>query len=106
MALARTKSVVPIAEPLADGAPLRAPWRGLVGRSLPMVEPMLPPSRLRRCVHRRLTPTGGGPRSQVSYSAECLYGGPDAAEPLGDLSVARDTCKGCTRAGLWRDDEE
>ncbi|MBX3030811.1 MAG: hypothetical protein KF809_11675 [Chloroflexi bacterium] len=106
MALARTKSVVPIAEPLADGVPLRAPWRGAVGRALPMVEPMVPPSRLRRCVHRRLTPHGGGPRSQASYTAECLYAGVDEPMALGDLSVARETCKGCTRTGLWRDDEE
>jgi hypothetical protein len=101
-----TNSPVAIAtEPLVEQAPLVSPWRGAVGRALPIVAVAAPPARLRRCVYRRLTPQGR--RGTMSgYSAECLYEGVDRASTLGDLDAARRTCEACTNVGLWRADED
>jgi hypothetical protein len=88
-----------------EAAPLAAPWRGAIGRALPIAVVATPPARLRRCVHRRLAPTTR--RGAVSgYNAECLFEGVDQAAPLGDLDAARRACDGCTRMGLWRADED
>lgn len=105
MAFARNRSVALAAEPLVEAAPLVAPWRAQLGRALPMVIVAAPPARLRRCVHRRLSPTAG--RVAVNgYTAECLYEGLDHALPLGGLDAARRACEGCARDGLWRADED
>lgn len=94
-----------LAEPLAEQAPLVAPWRARVGRALPLVVVATPPARLRRCVYRRLSPMTR--RGMVSgYSAECLVEGIDRAASLGDLDAARRTCEACTHSGLWRADED
>lgn len=105
VALARNRSVALAADPLAEPAPLVAPWRGAIGRALPIAIVATPPARLRRCAYRRLSPaTGRGAIS--SYSAECLYEGLDHAVALGDLDTARRACESCTRIGLWRADED
>lgn len=104
MALARNRSAA-LAEPLVEPAPLVAPWRGRVGRALPMAVVATPPARLRRCVYRRLAPEGR--RGPVNgYTAECLFEGLDRAAPLGDLDAARRACEACTNIGLWRADED
>ena len=88
-----------------EQAPIVAPWRGIVGRALPMAAVATPPARLRRCVHRRLSPMTR--RGAVDgYTAECLFEGVDQAVPLGDLDAARRTCEACPRMGLWRADED
>jgi hypothetical protein len=105
VALARNRPVALAAEPLAEPAPIVAPWRGAIGRALPIAVVATPPARLRRCVYRRLSPaTGRGPVSD--YAAECLYEGQDQAVALGDLTAARRACESCTRIGLWRADED
>ena len=109
MALAQNRSVAiaadPHAEPAPIVAPIVAPWRGAIGRALPIAIVATPPARLRRCVYRRLSPaTGRGVVS--SYSAECLDGGVDQAVALGDLDTARRACEACTHIGLWRADED
>jgi hypothetical protein len=105
VALARNRSVALAADPLAEPAPLVAPWRGAIGRALPMAIGTTPPARLRRCVYRRLSPaTGRGTAS--SYTAECLYQGLDQTVALGDLDAARRACESCTHIGLWRADED
>lgn len=105
MALARNRPVALAADPLAEPAPIGAPWRGAVGRALPIAVVATPPVRLRRCVYRRLSPAAG--RSAVSsYTAECLYSGLDDAVALGDLDTARRACEACTHIGLWRADED
>lgn len=104
MALARNRSVALAPEPLAEPAPLVTPWRPRFGRALPVVV-VTPPTRLRRCVYRRLEPMTS--RGVVSgYAAACVYEGLDGAEPLGNLDAARRACEACTRVGLWRADED
>lgn len=105
MAIARNRPVALAAEPLVEQAPLGAPWRGAIGRALPVIAVDTPPARLRRCVYRRLSPTG---RRDISsaYAAECLYEGIERAVPLGDLDAARSVCEACTNIGLWRADED
>lgn len=105
MVLARNRPVALAAEPLAEPAPLVAPWRGAIGRALPIAVVAAHPARLRRCVYRRLEPTSR--RGVVNgYAAVCLYEGVDRAAALGDLDAARRACEGCTRTGLWRADED
>src|SRR5690606_3940334 len=93
------------AEPLVEQAPLGAPWRGAIGRALPVIAVQAPPARLRRCVHRKLSPTGRRDAT-TAYSAECLYEGVERATPLGNLDAARRACEACTNTGLWRADED
>jgi hypothetical protein len=105
VALARNRSVALAADPLAEPAPLVAPWRGVIGRALPIAVVATPPARMRRCVYRRLSPATGRTVAS-SYTAECLYEGLDHAVALGDLDTARRACESCTHIGLWRADED
>ena len=105
MALARNRTVALPAEPLVEQAPLVAPWRGAIGRALPMAVVATPPARLRRCVYRKLSPMTR--RGTVDgYTAECLFEGVERAVALGDLDAARGACEACTNIGLWRADED
>jgi hypothetical protein len=105
VALASNRPVALTAEPLVEQAPLVAPWRGAIGRALPIAV-ATPPARLRRCVYRRLSPATRRGGMVSGYSAECLFEGVNQAAPLGDLDTARRACESCTRVGLWRADED
>jgi hypothetical protein len=106
VALASNRPVNLAAEPLVEPAPLVAPWRGAIGRALPMAIVATPPARLRRCVYRRLSAATRRGGAVSGYSAECLFEGVDQAAPLGDLDAARRACESCTHIGLWRADED
>jgi len=105
VAIASNGPVALAAEPLVEPAPLRAPWRGAIGRTFPVIGVAAPPARLRRCVYRRLSSTGRR-HTTSAYAAECLYEGVDQAMPLGNLDTARRACESCVRVGLWRADED
>ncbi|CAN5858945.1 hypothetical protein BH23CHL8_BH23CHL8_18750 [soil metagenome] len=59
-------------------------------------------SRPRRCTFRRLDPvrmSGRGPAAY--YLVTCLYGGSEAALPLGDLAAARAVCGACQAPDMF-----
>lgn len=107
MALARSKAVAVKAVTIVDTdtAPLPVPWSARrSGSALPLARPVHD-TPLRRCTFRRLTVTNGR-GSTASYSAECLYEGPDQPAAMGDLDRAWSVCEGCTRSGIFRADED
>ena len=93
--------------------PLPRPARALRGVAVPLgdapaPESITPAGRLRRCTYRRIDrvrPLPGRFESS-SYEVMCLYGGVEAAEPLGDVSSARPVCEACTAPGIFRPDED
>lgn len=69
-------------------------------------EPVETDGHLRRCTFRRLDPVRPGGRGPaLYYLATCLYGGPGAAQALGDLAAAQRVCAACRAPGVFRPDE-